>query len=61
MGIHVEIYKSNGMDCTKGGESSYVKGFTITDIDGPFEPTREYPAAKIIGGRRIPKNTSALN
>jgi hypothetical protein len=48
MGIHVEIYKSNGMDCTKGGESSYVKGFTITDIDGPFEPTREYPAAKII-------------
>lgn len=48
MGIYVDIYKANGMDCTNGGQSSYVKGFCITDINGPFEPTREYPAAKLI-------------
>ena len=40
MGIYVDIYKQDrtdrwlgDVDCTNGGESSYVKGFCITDID----------------------------
>ena len=55
MGIYVNIFKEDktdnwlgDVDCTNGGESSYVKGFCITDIDGPFEPSKEYPAAKLI-------------
>ena len=47
MGIYVDIYK-NGSDCTNGGESSYVDGFCITEIDGPFKPNDRYPRAKIL-------------
>ena len=48
MGIHVNIYKSGDYDCTIGGESSYAKGFTVTNCEGPFEPCENYPAAKIV-------------
>ena len=56
MGLHVNVYIEKefpgdfmyGEDCTNGGESSYVKGFCITDIEGPFEPCEEYPAAELV-------------
>jgi len=48
MGIIVEVYGREGEDCTINGESATKKGFTITDIRGPFEPCEDYPAAKII-------------
>lgn len=48
MGLHVNVYKSGDYDCTAGGESSYVKGFTVVNCDGPFEPSEDYPAAVIV-------------
>ena len=56
MGLHVKIYTERehkddfmyGEDCTNGGESSYAKGFCVTNAEGPFEPCKEYPAAKLI-------------
>lgn len=66
MGIHVSIYKQvpfgndflDDIDCTLGGESSYAKGFTVVNAEGPFEPSEDYPAAELvmaepIGGRKI--------
>jgi hypothetical protein len=66
MGIHVNIYKQardedsmfGNVDCTNGGESSYAKGFTVMNCEGPFEPCMDYPAAELvmaepIGGRKI--------
>ena len=65
MGIHVNIYKQakqgdwfDDVDTTAGGESSYAKGFTVINAEGPFEPCEEFPAAELvmaepIGGRKI--------
>lgn len=55
MGLHINTYRQapygdpffDNMDCTAGGESSYCKGFTIMEIDGPFEPNEDYPRAFI--------------
>lgn len=64
MGITVEIYKRDmsdsflgDVDCTNGGESSYAKGFTVINAEGPFEPNDDYPPAELvceepIGGRK---------
>jgi len=66
MGLHVNIYKEarqedswlGSIDCTMGGESSYAKGFTVVNADGPFDPCEDYPAAELvmaepIGGKKI--------
>jgi hypothetical protein len=66
MGIHVYIYKQarqedswlGEMDCTMGGESSYAKGFTVMNAEGPFEPCEDFPAATLVvafpgGDRKI--------
>jgi hypothetical protein len=59
MGLHVDIYKNPLGDCTNNGISSRVKGFTITNVEGPFEPCKDYPAAIIRDdkplGRPYPK------
>jgi hypothetical protein len=58
MGMIVFLYRSvDGKDCTNGGASSRdIKGFTITNIEGPFEPSEDYPSAeirsKLVGGQR---------
>ena len=49
MGLHVYIYKDNLGDCTNGGVSSWdIKGLTITNVDGPFNPCDEYPSAELM-------------
>ena len=66
MGIHVNIYQQarkedtwlGKIDCTMGGESSYAKGFTVVNAEGPFEACEDYPAAELVmaevgGGRKI--------
>ena len=53
MGLHVYIYKCDrDSDCTNGGVSSRkdIKGFCLTNVDGPFEPNAEWPAAKLKKG-----------
>ena len=51
MGLLVSVYKdaSSNYDCTNGGVSSRnIKGLCLTNVDGPFDPCDEYPAAKLV-------------
>lgn len=50
MGMHVTVYRSarSDYDCTNGGASSYAKQLCLTNVDGPWEPTDEIPAAKLV-------------
>ena len=49
MGLHIYIYKNNLGDCTNNGISSKkIKGLTITNIDAPFVPCKDYPPVKLI-------------
>tara|TARA_R100000231_G_scaffold49082_1_gene41962 strand:- start:107 stop:436 length:330 start_codon:yes stop_codon:yes gene_type:complete len=53
MGLQVEIYRSTTtVDCTNGGMSSRqgVRGFTLTNVEGPSQPSPIYPAAKLKKG-----------
>jgi len=50
MGLHVYIYRDviTG-DCTNNGVSSRpIRGLCLTNVDGPFDPCDDYPAAKLI-------------
>lgn len=49
MGLLVSVYKSGGTDCTNGGiTSTDIKGLCVTNIDGPFTPSEDYPAAVLV-------------
>tara|TARA_B100000579_G_scaffold144461_1_gene117246 strand:- start:1653 stop:2027 length:375 start_codon:yes stop_codon:yes gene_type:complete len=54
MGLHVYIYRDETLGgCSNHGVSDiktrpHIKGLTITNIEAPFEPSEEYPAAKLI-------------
>tara|TARA_Y100000361_G_scaffold30589_1_gene25436 strand:- start:1036 stop:1401 length:366 start_codon:yes stop_codon:yes gene_type:complete len=51
MGLHVDIYRSEDLTgCSNNGVSERVgiRGLCITNIDAPFEPSKEYPAAKLV-------------
>ena len=51
MGLHVYFYRSDDLNgCSNNGvsERPEIKGLTITNIEAPFEPSKEYPAAKLI-------------
>ena len=52
MGLHVDIYKcQKDGDCTLNGVSSRdIEGFTLTNVEGPFEPSDLYPAAQLKKG-----------
>ncbi len=56
MGIIANIYRSDRLgDCSNGGISERVSAVTVIDIPGPFEPTPQCPAVRLIrrklGGR----------
>ena len=49
MGLLVNVYKNGKYDCTNGGVSARnIKGLCLTNVDGPFEPCEDYPAAKLV-------------
>ena len=49
MGLLVNVYKSDGRDCTNGGVSSRdIKGLCLTNVSGPFDPCDDYPAAELV-------------
>ena len=52
MGLHVNIYKCQKFgDCTLNGVSSRdIEGLCLTNVEGPFEPSDHYPAAKLKKG-----------
>lgn len=60
MGMIVYIYKDSDSktDCTNGGLSSIHNKFTLVNVDGPFEPTPDRPAAWLVPGN-IP-NTAKI-
>ena len=50
MGLHVYIYRDDLGDCTANGVTSPKRnhrGLCLTNVDGPFAPDSEYPAAKL--------------
>ena len=48
MGLIVEVYKFPLGDATNNGVSGRVGALTLTNVDGPFEPTERAPAAKLV-------------
>jgi len=51
MGLFVRVYKTGGShDATNGGISSTTSNICITNVDGPFEPDEEIPAALLVLG-----------
>ena len=53
MGLIAKIFKSNYVDCSNGGLSSRSEGVCLTNVDGPFEPSDQYPAAKLVVRPRV--------
>ena len=50
MGLLVSIYRDES-DCTNDGVTSPKRGYRglcLTNVDGPFDPDSEYPAAKLV-------------
>lgn len=52
MGLIVDIYRNADRytDCTNGGISSKVTQLCVINVDGPFEPTDNAPAVKLLPG-----------
>ena len=49
MPMLIYIYKNNLGDCTNNGVSSRdIKGLCLTNVDGPFEPCKDYPKAELV-------------
>lgn len=48
MGLLVEVYKWSLGDCTNGGVSSKHNKLCIINMEGPFEPRDDAPAALLI-------------
>lgn len=50
MGLIVYIHKSKLGDCSNGGLSSECDELTLVNVEGPFEPTADRPAALLVNG-----------
>ena len=50
MGLHVYVFRNALGDCTNGGISSKAKGLCVINIDGPCEPSPDYPAIELVDG-----------
>lgn len=50
MGLRVSVYRSSLGDCTNGGVSSKYDNLTVVNADGPFDPSEDAPAAKLVVG-----------
>jgi len=50
MGLNVSVYKFPLGDCTLDGISSDVKDLCLVNVEGPFNPTADAPAALLVKG-----------
>lgn len=52
MGMIVSVYRdsSSKTDCTAGGVSSKFTRLCVVNVDGPFEPADDLPAAILVSG-----------
>lgn len=48
MGLHVYVYKHPLGDCTNRGISSNVRQLCLVNVEGPFEPKADTPAAMLV-------------
>jgi hypothetical protein len=47
MGLRVYVLRSAIGDCTNGGVSSGVEALTLVNVEGPFKPNDDAPAAML--------------
>lgn len=50
MGLNVQVYRDNLGDCTNGGASATADAVCVINMDGPFNPSADRPAFKLIPG-----------
>jgi hypothetical protein len=50
MGLIANIYRWSLPDCSNGGLSSRVNEVTLVNVEGPFEPSEDRPAALLLNG-----------
>jgi hypothetical protein len=50
MGLIVEVFKNPLGDCTNNGITKGATALTIVNVDGPFEPRADRPAAMLVIG-----------
>jgi hypothetical protein len=48
MGLMVEVFRWSLRDCTNGGASSKHNRLCITNMEGPFDPSDNCPAAQLV-------------
>ncbi len=53
-GLLCEIFRPSYGDCSAGGISSRFKSVTLMDADGPFEPTDDAPAVRLVRRKIYP-------
>ena len=53
MGLRVYIYKERDQDCSNNGVSARYKQLTLTNVEGPFDPSDDAPAALLIKRERV--------
>lgn len=53
MGLLVHLFESPLGNCSNNGVSARVKRLTLTNVEGPFEPCPEAPAAKLVKRPRV--------
>lgn len=60
MGLIVYVYKNDGPlgDCSNDGVSSNNGTLCLTNVDGPFLPSDDCPAARLIKGHQ--RNTAMI-
>lgn len=51
MGLIAQIYDSPLGNCSNDGLSAKHKKVCVTNVDGPFEPTPDAPAVRLVKGR----------
>lgn len=45
MGLIVSVYRADRGDCTNGGISARASQLCLVNVNGPFEPSHDMPAA----------------
>lgn len=52
MGLIVSVYKDadSNYDCTMNGVTSRFTKMCVTNVDGPFDPSDDCPAVKLVEG-----------
>lgn len=50
MGMTLSVYRDHLGDCTNGGLSSKATRICVINVDGPFNPSADVPAFRLVEG-----------